>query len=218
MRTARPGELEGLPERTVHLAQGEVRLRVNEGGTLLTSDNVDPIVSLHKLCQVGYRVDVSRDGGCQVSAPGRAALRVYMDGGCPEVDKHVGLALIQEIEACQVRNASALRALRAWEENGEPRATLKQALKALPVDPSLAMQWLAKKFPLLPSEVLTTIPVASSYDASRVAWSRRQRRTWSRSKSKAVALHVFSGPQKRFWELPRSDALCMRRHTGEPPG
>ena len=53
MRTARPGELEGLPERTVHLAQGEVRLRVNEGGTLLTAAEVDPIVSLHKLCQVG---------------------------------------------------------------------------------------------------------------------------------------------------------------------
>ena len=207
MRTARPGELEGLPERTVHLAPGEVRLRVNEGGALLTSANVDPIVSLHKLCQVGYRGDWSRDGGCRVSAPGRTALRVYMDGGCPEVDRHVGLALIQEIEAFQVRNANALRSLRSWEEKGEPQTTLTEALKALPVDPSLAMQWLSAKFPSLPGEILARIPVASCYDATRVAWNRRQRRTWSRSK--ALALHLFSGPQKKFWELSRQDAHCV---------
>ena len=207
MRTAKPGEILGLPERTVQLAQGEVKLRVNAGGTLLTSADVDPIVSLHKLCQVGYRVDWSRDGGCQVRAPGRNALKVYMDGGCPEVDRQVGLALIQEIEAFQARNASALRALRTWEQNGEPQATLQEALKALPLDPSLAMQWLSKKFPSLPSEVLARIPVASNYDASRVAWNRRQRRTWMRSK--AVALHLFSGPQKKFWELPRQNAHCV---------
>ena len=207
VRTAKPGEILGLPERTVQLAQGEVKLRVNAGGTLLTSADVDPIVSLHKLCQVGYRVDWSRDGGCQVRAPGRVALKVYMDGGCPEVDRQVGLALIQEIEAFQARNASALRALRTWAQNGEPQATLQEALKALPLDPSLAMQWLSKKFPSLPSEVLARIPVASNYDASRLAWNRRQRRTWMRSK--AVALHLFSGPQKKFWELPRQNAHCV---------
>ena len=38
VRAARPGELIGLPERTVQLAQAEITLRVNEGGTLLTSD------------------------------------------------------------------------------------------------------------------------------------------------------------------------------------
>ena len=168
---------------------------------------MDPIVSLHKLCQVGYRVDWTRDGGCRVSAPGRAALRVYMDGGCPEVDKQVGLALIQEIETFQVRNAGAVRSLRSWGKKGEHQVTLGEALKALPVDPSPAMQWLSKKFPSLPVEVLARIPVASSYDTSRVAWNRRQRRTWARSK--ALALHLFSGPQKRFWELPCQDARCV---------
>ncbi|CAE7381446.1 unnamed protein product [Symbiodinium pilosum] len=156
MRTARPGELTGLPERTVQLAQGEVRLRVNEGGTLLTSEPVDPIVSLHKLCQIGYRVDWSREGGCQVRCPGRMALRVYTDNGCPEVERQAGLDLIQEIEVFQV---------------------------------------------------LARIPVTSSYDASKVAWNRRQRRTWLRSK--AIALHLFSGPQKKFWELPRQNAHCV---------
>ena len=70
MRTAQEGELSGLPERVVHRAQGEVRLRVNVGGTLLTTDCVDPIVSLHRLCQIGYRVDWLREGGCRIRGPG----------------------------------------------------------------------------------------------------------------------------------------------------
>ena len=84
---------------------------------------------------------------------------------------------------------------------------MKEALKALPVDPSLAMQWLSKKFPSLPIEILARVPVASCYDASKVAWNRGLRRTWSRSK--ALALHLFSGPQKKFWELPRRNAHCV---------
>ena len=128
MRAARPGELAGLPERTVQLAQGEIRLRVNEGGTLLTLDAVDPIVSLHKLCQLGYRVDWAREGGCQVRCPGRPALRVYVDNGCPEVDRQAGLDLIQEIEVFQIRNAQALKSLR---DNSGGEVSLKEALKAL---------------------------------------------------------------------------------------
>ena len=204
MRTAHEGELHGLPERTVHLAQGEVRLRVNSGGTLLTTDQVDPIVSLHRLCQIGYRVDWSREGGCQIRGPGNQALRVYTDNGCPEVDRHEGLNLIKEIENAQIRNAQALRTLR---ENSKESVDLKEALRALPVDPSLAMQWLAKKFPSVPLEILARIPVPASYDSSRVFWNRRQRRSWLRSK--ALALHLFSGPSKRFWEVPRSDAHCV---------
>ena len=84
---------------------------------------------------------------------------------------------------------------------------LKDALKALPVDLSVALRWLAQKFPTLPQEVLARIPTAASYDASKVAWNRRQRRTWLRSK--ALALHLFSGPQKKFWEIPRQNAHCV---------
>ena len=204
MRTARPEELAGLPERTVQLAQGEIRLRVNEGGTLLTPDSVDPIVSLHKLCQLGYRVDWTREGGCQVRCPGRPALRVYTNNGCPEVDREAGLDLIREIEVSQMRNAQALRSLKD-QAGGE--VSLREALKALPVDPTVALKWLARKFPSLPPDVLARIPVAASYDPSRVAWNRRQRRSWLRSK--AAALHLFSGPQKKFWELPRPHAHCV---------
>ena len=204
MREARPGEIVGLPERTVQLAQGEIRLRVNEGGTLLTSSPVDPIVSLHKLCQLGYRVDWTREGGCQVKCPGRPALRVYTDNGCPEVDRQAGLDLIREIEVFQVRNAQALRSL---QDHRGGQVDLKEALKALPMDSSVALKWLAQKFPSLPPDILARIPVAASYDPAKVAWNRRQRRTWLRSK--AVALHLFSGPQKKFWELPRQNAHCI---------
>ena len=84
---------------------------------------------------------------------------------------------------------------------------LQEALKALPVDSSIAVRWLARKFPTLPPDVLARIPVAASYDASKVTWNRRLRRTWLRSK--AVALHLFSGPHERFWELPRQHAHCI---------
>ena len=112
MRTAEEGELRGLPERTVQLAQGEVRLRVNQGGTLLTEELVDPIVSLHRLCHIGYRIDWSREQGCRVTCPGRPPLRVYTDNGCPEIDRQAGLDLIREIEGLQIRNAQALKSLR----------------------------------------------------------------------------------------------------------
>ena len=74
MRSARAEELRGLP-------------RVNSEGTLLTSEQVHPIISLHRLCQLGYRVDWTREGGCRVRGPGNKELRVYTDGGCPEVDR-----------------------------------------------------------------------------------------------------------------------------------
>ena len=204
MRTAKEGEMQGLPERVVQLAQGEVRLRVNPGGTLLTEQQVDPIISLHRLCQIGYRMEWSRESGCKVSSPGRKALRVYTDNGCPEVDQQAGLELIREIEAFQVRNAQALKVLREGSRN---EVSLKEALQALPVDPSAALAWLSRKFPSLPQDVLARIPVAASYDASRVAWNRRQRRTWLRSGG--VALHLFSGPEKKFWEVPRSNSHCI---------
>ena len=204
MRTAQEDELSGLPERVVHLAQGQVRLRVNAGGTLLTMDQVDPIVSLHRLCQIGYRVDWSREGGCLVKGPGNRVLQVYTDNGCPEVDRQEGLNLIREIENAQIRNAQAIRTLR---EGAGSDVGLREALKALPMDPSLAMHWLARKFPSLPVEILARIPVAASYDSSRVFWNRRQRRSWLRSK--ALALHLFSGPSRRFWDIPRADAHCI---------
>ena len=167
-RTARENELPGLPERVVHLAQGQVRLRVNPGGTLLTTDQIDPIVSLHRLCQIGYRVDWSRESGCLVRGPGNRALHVYTDNGCPEVDRQEGLNLIGEIENVQIRNAQAIRTLR---EGSRSDVDLQEALKALPMDPSLATQWLAKKFPSLPLEILARVPVAASYDSSRVFWA-----------------------------------------------
>ena len=207
MRTALPLEVQGLPQRTVQLAQGQVHLRVNAGGTLLTVEEVDPIVSLHKLCQIGYRVSWSRDGGCRVKAPGRPALRVYVDGGCPEVDRHTGLGLIREIEEFHERKARAVRSLRVSEEGVSQEVSLKEALKALPVDPTLAMKWLSQRFPSLPVEVLARVPVAASYEADRVAWNRRQRRSWQRSQ--ALALRLFSGPDKKFWDLPRSNAHCI---------
>ena len=45
MRTASSQELRGLPQRTVQLAQGQVSLRVNAGGTLLTAEDVDLSIS-----------------------------------------------------------------------------------------------------------------------------------------------------------------------------
>ena len=203
VRSAPERELQGLPERIVQLAQGEVRLRVNAGGTLLTSENVDPTVSLHRLCQIGYRVNWTREGGCCVKGPGNQDLRVYMDGGCPEIDREVGLRLIHEIEVAYVRQAQAVRVLR---EGGAGHVSLQDALRALPVDASLARQYLAQKFPSLPLEVLARVPVTSEYDASKVVWNRRQRRTWLRSQ--AVALHL-SGPSKRFWEIPRTNSHCV---------
>ena len=44
--------------------------------------------------------------------PGRPALRVYTDNGCPEVDRQAGLDLIQEIEAFEVHTARTLKTLR----------------------------------------------------------------------------------------------------------
>ena len=164
MRSAPEHDLRDLPERIVQLAQGEVRLRVNAGGTLLTSDHVDPIVSLHRLCQIGYRVTWTREGGCCVKGPGNQDVRVYLDGGRPEIDREVGLRLIHEIEVACVRQAQAVRALC---EGGAVGVSLRDALRALPVDASLARQYLAQKFPSLPLEVLARVPVTSEYDASK---------------------------------------------------
>ena len=101
--------------------------------------------------------------------------------GCPMVPCEVGQAMIDRLEKQQIR---LLRKA--------------QILKSMMLDPSVEMiQSIQQSTEMAMTYKLKTLFKALP-DGDRLPWNRRKRRRLERAKQ--IALHLFSGPDSKYWE------------------
>ena len=111
MRRARPGELdEGCELRNVNLAVGTVKLFVNSGGTLLSTEDIDPLVWVADLVDMGCQLSWCGNE-CLLTHPVRGTIRPSTFNKCPEVPYELALELIGDVEAYRRAQRVVIKAL-----------------------------------------------------------------------------------------------------------
>ena len=206
MRQARPGELDaGCELRNVNLAVGTVKLFVNPGGTLLSTEDIDPLVSVADLV----------DMGCQLSWCGQECILTHAERGtirpstlnrCPEVPRELALELIGDIEVYRKAQRVVIKALReeAASLSSQDFAVLQHRLcQAARGDDKVGVlmsAWLSHKFGDLPACLVDSIALQSDRLGAGAAskWNRRVRRACERD-----GAFVVVGHPKAFKEAAR---------------
>ena len=195
-------------ETPVFLASGTVTLRQVPGSeTLVTQDkNTQPIVPLAALTQMGIQITWD-EKGCEMKRSDGSKLPVFLDSGCPVMERIQGMELMAEVEHFNrqktgIRQVIAARRLEA--SNG--LCSDGQAKKALEI---------ATLFPQVPAHLAAEIPGDEAIDMSKVPLNRRQRKRIAESKS--LTIHLFSGPQTSLWTCCESEGhvvLCVEIQKG----
>ena len=195
-------------ETPVFLASGTVTLRQVPGSeTLVTQDkNTQPIVPLAALTQMGIQI-IWDEKGCEMKRSDGSKLPVFLDSGCPVMERIQGMELMAEVEHFNrqktgIRQVIAARRLEA--SNG--LCSDGQAKKALEI---------ATLFPQVPAHLAAEIPGDETIDMSKVPLNRRQRKRIAESKS--LTIHLFSGPQTSLWTCCESEGhvvLCVEIQKG----
>ena len=130
----------------VKLAVGETHFFVNDAGTLISTEDVAPILAMVDLMEMGCRVTWTSTEGCSVWHPRRGWLPVTMNDGCPEVGKKLGLELIAEAEKVKRHRAQAelyVRELREHVKDMDFWEQGKKVVDSLPNSTDEAYKWLA---------------------------------------------------------------------------
>ena len=195
-------------ETPVFLASGTVTLRQVPGSeTLVTQDkNTQPIVPLAALTQMGIQITWD-EKGCEMKRSDGSKLPVFLDSGCPVMERIQGMELMAEVEHFNrqktgIRQVIAARRLEA--SNG--LCSDGQAKKALEI---------ATLFPQVPAHLAAEIPGDETIDMSKKPLNRRQRKRIAESKS--LTIHLFSGPQTSLWTCCESEGhvvLCVEIQKG----
>ena len=195
-------------ETPVFLASGTVTLRQVPGSeTLVTQGkNTQPIVPLAALTQMGIQITWD-EKGCEMKRSDGSKLPVFLDSGCPVMERIQGMELMAEVEHFNrqktgIRQVIAARRLEA--SNG--LCSDSQAKKALEI---------ATLFPQVPAHLAAEIPGDETIDMSKVPLNRRQRKRIAEAKS--LTIHLFSGPQTSLWTCCESEGhvvLCVEIQKG----
>ena len=172
---------------SIRLAVGEVTARVSPAGTLLLPPGsaCDPIVALHELIRIGYRMTFLSVNKMRIWRPGQPDLPLDCSTGCPEITPNEANRLITEIENSRRVNRAQVARLTQL-----PISSFEDALQ----DPSgdkLAL-WFKGIVPSVPARLLPTLAVAPCKKAA--PWNRRRRRTLSRAKH--LIIHLFPGQSR----------------------
>ena len=197
----------------VTLAEGSTekfRLKANTK-VLLVSPRDDPawILPMGGLAELGYTLKWS-DSQVQLLDDQGRNLEVMIKNGCPMVPRKLGEKLMSDMEETQLqqhRKLVIIKTLLADKDLVDPQS----------LDIETAMTAKIKKvFPGLPDEVLMRIiPDLELFRSSKLGqylpWNRRKRRSVERAQN--IILHVFSGPDHKYWERKLSNAttavLCV---------
>ena len=165
LRTAKPHEIADAEEVQVELASGSVwLLRHPSHRTLLSLDEIEPILPVHMLISKGYKVDWQKHH-CVFRHPAKADIHCTLRGGCPVVDRDEALELLEAFETEQ--------------RIGSPMDEKE-------------LQWWIKRFPQVPIAVWKHMEgQGMEVDGEKCPWNRRRRRALL--SSKGVVVHLFSG-------------------------
>ena len=173
---------------TIRLAVGETEARTSPAGTLLLPPRTpcDPIVALHELVRVGYRMTFLEVGKIRIWKPGKSDLQVDCSSGCPEVPVSVAMDLIREVEKSKVLSQEKLSRLTG------SQATFEDALARLSMSGEELVSWFRTVVPSIPERLLPDLAVPASTQAH--PFNRRRRRTLL--KAKDVIIHLCPGSSR----------------------
>ena len=203
LRTGSQSEVAAATPVSVQLAVGEARMFANAYGTLLTPDDVQPILPMAFLPDLGCSMTWT-DRGCSVRHPRKGLLPVRLNHQCPELPVNLVLELINEHEllleqrrAMQVQAKTVVAAaLHAPAEISEdPMAWVRSQIHDGHLSMAAQAQWLARLFPELPRRILERVICPIGFDVDRVPYNRRERQKLFNPKVPTL-LHLFSGAQR----------------------
>lgn len=183
---------ESLPVK-VQLASGEASMRMHpKKKTLLVNQEVQNIIPVSKMTELGYEVKWMKSG-CQVHGPQGERLDVDMEQGCPVVSEAIGRTLMKQIEDLEAGRA-ALRAVIVG--NQEPANDLEKLA-----------QEARRMFPNVPTHLLERIPCSTMWKGEELPFNRRRRRQIAQAKT--VILHLFSGVEDPKWKRQEGNGVVV---------
>ena len=186
----------------VKLASGQAHLRQNEQtGTLLTQEEVQPLIQVGKLIEIGCQLTWTRDR-CRVEHLTFGIIPVELQMGCPMVEQSWGKILMQEVEEAERRRARV-------------RAVLACGILAEGLHEKKVAE-LCSLYPEVPHRILERIPGEEEVDMQQVPLNRRSRRKIQRAEK--VVIHMYSGPGEAKWKvlekIPGVATLCIDLRLG----
>ena len=167
----------------VNLALGEAHLWQKENGTLLTEEQVQPIIPVQDLTMIGVKVTWV-DGVCRMTLQG-SKLGVYMDQGCPCVGAVEGKRLMEQVEEMHTRRA-ALRSVKHRPRDEDAS------------EDERSLRFFFNLFPDVPQYIAEKVIGYADYDTSRLPWNRKVRRRIE--EASCLILHLYSGKNKAKWK------------------
>lgn len=202
----------------VSLADGvTTKLRLKPNSKVLLSSPYDEansqswIVPMGGVAELGYKFGW-KGARCWLCDDRGQDLEVSVHHGCPMVSRAVGQDLISKLETRQVLFAMKTMLVNAL--FADP-----QSVNVANVQHDLELALTVKLkvlFPALPDEILMRVVPSMTdsqegIDGALLPWNRRKRRRLAQAKQ--VVVHLFSGPDQRFWEKKLStggmEVLCV---------
>ena len=172
---------------TVELASGTTQLYQDMiTGTLLTTSEVEPIVPLRGVVDLGYKIKWDRNG-CVVMHPVYGKLVCWLRNGCP---------VVREEHALQ------LGIWKTWNDNANLNP--KWQGKPLVMKCKVGGDKISLKFPRMWLLKMTGQKKGKP-DGNLVPWNRRKRRQIETAK--AVVIHLFAGENASEWRKGWPDGV-----------
>ncbi|CAE7751749.1 RE2 [Symbiodinium sp. CCMP2592] len=195
LRSLRPGEPLPTKRVTVALALGKKEMMLTDGGTLVTSERVDPLVPIGKASElVGLQVRW-RKGKCTATHPILGPLEVETVNGCPCIAEAVALRIIDEMEqkgvAHMLQSVRALQGCPSADTEHSVRECLHGAMRSGNQDDFIqaCWRWLRWYYPDVPESMLVDLLPASG--VGELLYNRHKRRRLK--KTRRVIVHLHSG-------------------------
>ena len=126
----------------VALASGTTDLKQDVvTGSLLTLHDVQMIIPMAALTQLGYEVKWT-GSGCTISSPDGAQLPVQLDQGCPTLPRQEGLRILPQVEDQKRRETHMkLAAIKPNVELPQPCPEVEAVKKLMATFPDCLLIW-----------------------------------------------------------------------------
>ena len=178
LRRGTPQELEASDDVTVELAHGSIKLKQHPlTGTILANHNVEPIVPLQGLIELGFVIKWSAQG-CEIKHPSRGTINCWLRNGCPVVSEAHALGLIHDLEKLELAKRV-------------PGGVLEPSSESV-------VSWWSTRFPEVPKRIWDYMKGQDGESRPlNVPWNRSQRRR--HAMAKALIIHLYAGEGSQEW-------------------
>jgi len=214
LRPARDDDEWQNAQRTrVQLANGSTdAFRLKKGTKILLGHPVDStarIVPMSGLSDLDFSLEW-REGQCRLQDDEGRQVPVTLQNGCPMIDRDEGEKILQWLELYQVYQHRKLAVVKTMMMDD---SMVDKSNLSLDLAMTLKMR---QEFPELPDHIMMKlIPhldvVQTEGFGAKLPWNRHKRRRLDKAKN--IILHLFSGPDKKYWDKQCSsgttEVLCV---------